>query len=218
MRIGIFDSGIGGEAIARDLARAFSDSTIMTVNDRKNVPYGSRKAKEIIRLTNTAIQPLLLGNYDYIVIACNTATAVAIEWLRATYPSQVFIGLEPMVKPAALLTHSKVVAICATPATLASDRYNDLKKEYLKDITCIEPDCASWATMIEDSQVHESYIRQEIESSIAQGADVIVLACTHYHWIRELIETIVRDRAIVIDPSQAIIDRIRLLEVDSQPR
>jgi len=123
-----------------------------------------------------------------------------------------------MVKPAALLTHSKVVAICATPATLASDRYNDLKKEYLKDITCIEPDCASWATMIEDSQVHESYIRQEIESSIAQGADVIVLACTHYHWIRELIETIVRDRAIVIDPSQAIVDRIRLLEVDSQPR
>ena len=217
MRIGIFDSGIGGEAIARDLARAFSDSTIMTVNDRKNVPYGSRKAEEIIRLTNTAIQPLLLGNYDYIVIACNTATAVAIEWLRATYPSQVFIGLEPMVKPAALLTHSKVVAICATPATLASDRYNDLKKEYL-DITCIEPDCASWATMIEDSQVHESYIRQEIESSIAQGADVIVLACTHYHWIRELIETIVRDRAIVIDPSQAIVDRIRLLEVDSQPR
>ena len=217
MRIGIFDSGIGGEAIARDLARAFSDSTIMTVNDRKNVPYGSRKAEEIIRLTNTAIQPLLLGNYDYIVIACNTATAVAIEWLRAKYPSQVFIGLEPMVKPAALLTHSKVVAICATPATLASDRYNDLKKEYL-DITCIEPDCASWATMIEDSQVHESYIRQEIESSIAQGADVIVLACTHYHWIRELIETIVRDRAIVIDPSQAIIDRIRLLEVDSQPR
>jgi len=217
MRIGIFDSGIGGEAIARDLARAFSDSTIMTVNDRKNVPYGSRKAEEIIRLTNTAIQPLLLGNYDYIVIACNTATAVAIEWLRAKYPSQVFIGLEPMVKPAALLTHSKVVAICATPATLASDRYNDLKKEYI-DITCIEPDCASWATMIEDSQVHESYIRQEIESSIAQGADVIVLACTHYHWIRELIETIVRDRAIVIDPSQAIIDRIRLLEVDSQPR
>ena len=218
MRIGVFDSGIGGKAVAHDLAITFANANIVTINDREHVPYGSRSADEIISLTNEAIQPLILGSYDYIVIACNTATAVAIEWLRAAYPSQVFIGLEPMVKPAASLTTTKALAICATPATLASDRYNALKKAYFKEITCIEPDCSSWASMIENSDINESLIAQTIESVLADGADVIVLACTHYHWIRELIERIADGRAAIIDPSEAVAKRIKQLEADSPQR
>lgn len=218
MRIGVFDSGVGGEAVARDLALAFSDSTIVTVNDRKNVPYGSRPAEEIIRLTDAALQPLLTGQFDYIVIACNTATAVAIEWLRRNYPSQIFIGLEPMVKPAAEQTKTGAIAILATPATLSSDRYKKLKKEYLNGKECIEPDCSAWAAMIEDSDINELHIQQTVESVLSKGADVIVLACTHYHWIRELIENIVDGRAAIIDPSTAIARRIKQLEAGSRPR
>lgn len=215
MRIGIFDSGVGGEAVARDLAIAFANADIMTVNDRKHVPYGNRPAEEIIRLMDAAIQPLLLGENDYIVIACNTATAVAIEWLRATYPSQNFVGLEPMVKPATELTKSGTIAVCATPATLASIRYQNLKIDHLRGKNCLEPDCSSWASMIESSTLDEIHIQQTIESVLSDGTDVIVLACTHYHWIRELIEQVVDGRAIIIDPSNAIIQRIKQLEVDS---
>lgn len=209
MRIGIFDSGIGGEAIARDIALAFADATIVTVNDKDNVPYGNRPAEEIIRLTHSAVQPLLVGRFDYIVIACNTATAIAIEWLRSTHPSQTFIGLEPMVKPAAAQTKTGTIAVLATSATLSSDRYKNLKKEYLREKECIEPDCSAWATMIEDSDINELHIEQTIESVLGRGADVIVLACTHYHWIRGLIESIVDGRATVIDPSEAIIRQLK---------
>ena len=218
MRIGVFDSGVGGEAVAHDLAIAFANADIITVNDRKHVPYGNRPAEEIIKLTDAAIQPLLLGNNDYIVIACNTATAIAIEWLRATYPSQRFIGLEPMIKPATELTKSGIFAIFATPATLASIRYQNLRKNYLYGKICLEPDCSSWASMIENSTIDEAQIQQTVESILADSADVIVLACTHYHWIRELIEQVVDGRAIIIDPSNAIIQRIKQLEADSLQR
>lgn len=216
MRIGVFDSGIGGEAVTKDIAAAFPAAVIITINDRDNLPYGSKTQEEIITLTDTALQPLLEGQFNYIVIACNTATANAIEWLRSKYPSQIFIGLEPMVKPAIEATKSGVIAVCATPATLTSGRFLELKNAYLKDNTCIEPDCSSWASMIEDSDIHESRIQQTIESVLQDGADVIVLACTHYHWIRELIEQIVAGRAVVIDPSEAIISRVRQLEADAQ--
>lgn len=214
MRIGVFDSGIGGEAIARDIKLAFPDAKIVTVNDRRNVPYGNRTAEDIIRLTNSALQPLLKGRFDYIVIACNTATATSIDWLRTVYPSQTFIGLEPMIKPASELSMSGKIAVFATPATLASNRFTSLKKEYLVEKTCIEPDCSSWAKMIEDTQVNESQIQQTIELVLSKGVDIIVLACTHYHWIRELIKELVNDRAIVIDPSDAIVNRIKQLTAD----
>lgn len=217
MRIGVFDSGIGGEAVAIRLTAAFPDAEITTVNDKKNVPYGNRSDKEVRQLTHDALQPLLHGTYDCIVIACNTATAAAIEWLRQEYPAQLFVGLEPMVKPAAALTESGVIAVCATPATLQSERYRALKHRYLDDVICLEPNCRQWANMIEYSRLDIATVRAEIEDVIAQGADVIVLACTHYHWIRELIEAIANERAQILDPSDAIIRRVRML-LDDQLR
>jgi glutamate racemase len=207
MRIGVFDSGIGGEAVAASLALSLPDAIITTVNDKTHVPYGDRDQKDIIMLTDAALQPLL-GNQDIIVIACNSATAAAIEWLRTTYPNQLFVGLEPMVKPAVEQSRSGIIAVCATPATLASSRYMALKKKYLGNTICLEPNCRNWASMIETSTIDHSIIEIEINDVIQSGADVIVLACTHYHWIRSLIEDVVKDRAIVLDPSQAIAKRI----------
>lgn len=217
MRIGVFDSGIGGEAVAARLAVAFPSAEIVTVNDKKHVPYGGRPQEEIRRLTHDALQPLLHETYDCIILACNTATAASIEWLRETYPEQLFVGLEPMVKPAAGLTKSGVIAVCATPSTLKSERYNLLKRRYLDTTICLEPNCRQWASMIEHSRLDTATVRAEIVDVLDQGADVIVLACTHYHWIRDLIEEIADKRARIIDPSDAIIRRISML-LDDQLR
>ncbi|HAC56533.1 TPA: glutamate racemase [Candidatus Saccharibacteria bacterium] len=208
MKLGIFDSGIGGEAVAASLKTAFPEADFMLADDRAHLPYGDRSAEDITQLTDAAIQPLLEGNCDIIVIACNSATAAAIETLRERYPTQTFIGLEPMIKPAAELTKTGVIAVCATPATLASERYHRLKANHAENLTVIEPDCSSWARMIEENDLNEDNIEQTIESVIAQKADVIVLACTHYHWIREVIEEVAADRAEVLVPSDAIARRV----------
>lgn len=211
MHIGVFDSGIGGEAVAKDLAKAFTDAKISVVNDRKHVPYGTRSNKEILALTDAALQPLLTSDCDVIVIACNTATAVAIDTLRLNYPEQKFIGLEPMVKPAPLLSKSGVIAICATPATLNSERYNRAKELYATNVTIVEPDCSDWAKLIEDNNMNQQIIADDISECLEAGADVIVLGCTHYHWIKEDILKLVEDKAIVLEPTEAIVSRIKEL-------
>jgi glutamate racemase len=211
MKIGVFDSGIGGKAIAENLRHEFSGIEIVYVDDAIHVPYGDRSADEIILLTDAAIQPLLSSACEIIVLACNSATAAAIETLRARYPSHHFVGLEPMVKTAATLTKTNVVAICATPFTLSSQRYQTLKAKYATDIVVLEPDCSEWASMIEDNTVNDWKIAQTIHKVCNDGADVIVLACTHYHWIKKQIQSLADEKAIVIDPSDAINRRVRYI-------
>ena len=209
MKLGIFDSGMGGRALAASLTEVFPDSTIHVVDDRKNVPYGSKTTEQIITLTTQAIQPLLEEKSDIIIIACNTATMAAIETLRRIYPSQKFIGLEPMVKPAASISKTGVIAVCATPFTLASQRYAWLIKTYAKDTRIIQPDCSAWARMIENNTIDKKLITATIDDCCEQGADVIVLGCTHYHWIKNMVQEIAGNRAVVLEPSEAIARRIQ---------
>ncbi|HJP81782.1 MAG TPA: glutamate racemase [Candidatus Saccharimonadales bacterium] len=211
MKIGVFDSGIGGEAVAKSLESAFPKATIITVNDKANVPYGDKSSKDVIRLTDTAIQPLLQEKCSIIILACNTATALAITTLRSRYPNQKFIGIEPMIKTASELTKSHVIAACATPATLASDRYKSLIKTHGQHLTIIEPDCSNWAYMIEHDQINIDQIRSTVQNIHKQGADVIVLGCTHYHWIKDLILQAAGSSIQVIEPSEAIASRVRHL-------
>jgi glutamate racemase len=211
MKIGVFDSGVGGIAIAKELEVFFPKATILIINDARHVPYGNKSQAEVICLTDIAIKPLLKERCDIIVIACNTATALAIDYLREHYPQQKFIGIEPMVKAASTQTKSKIVAVCATPATLQSKSYQRLKTIFAQNITVIEPDCSRWALMIQDNTLSEDQIHNAIEPCLKKGADVIVLGCTHYHWIKDYIESITKDRAIVLEPSRAIAQRIRQL-------
>ena len=209
MKLGIFDSGIGGEAVAVALRTTFPTATILTVNDHKNLPYGDKSGDEIIALTDAAIQPLLSEHCDVVILACNSATAAAITTLRARYPDQKFIGIEPMIKPAADQPQTKTIAVFATPATLASKRYNDLVQKCGAHLTILEPDCSTWAAMIENNSINRSEIKAIVQDVTAKGADVIVLGCTHYHWIKEEIIKIADGRAKVIDPSDAISQRVR---------
>ena len=214
MKLGVFDSGIGGEAVARSLRAYFPTAHVAAVNDRGNIPYGDKSPAQVRRLTEAAIRPLLDGSYDIIVLACNTATAFAIEYLRANYPHQQFIGLEPMIKPAAELTQSGTIAVCATPGTLASTRYARLVQRYGSSLHILTPDCSQWAYWIENSQLNRDHIVRTVDTVCDRGADVIVLGCTHYHWIKELITELVAGRAVVLEPSEAIGQRISsLLEI-----
>ena len=211
MILGVFDSGIGGEAIASALQVTFPNANIITVNDRSHIPYGNKTAEEIISLTTIAIQPLLKAGCDIIILACNTATALAIETLRINYPNQKFIGIEPMIKTAARLTTSNSIAVCATPATLGSEKYHQLIQRFGSKLNIIEPDCRNWAQMIEYNQINSQLINQTINEACSQGADVIVLGCTHYYWIKDLIIDIAAGRAQVIEPSEAIGRQVKTL-------
>ncbi len=215
MRLGVFDSGIGGKSIADLLARDFPNAQVEYVQDAAHVPYGGREKEDIISLTETAIQPLIMGKCDCIILACNTATAAAIEYLRDKYPSQKFIGLEPMVKPAVETSKSNIIAVCATPYTLSSERYAELKQQYGEGVTILEPDCSNWAEMIEHNSLDDQSVKGVIQEVLDKGADVIVLACTHYHWIKDTISKYSEGRAVVLDPSDAISRRVAsLLELD----
>ena len=209
MKIGVFDSGIGGKSIAGRLSKDYPDHEVLYVDDHENVPYGNRPTEDIIELTDAAIQPLFTQNCDVIVLACNTATAAAIEVLRAKCPAMQFIGLEPMIKPAVALSKARIIAVCATQATLNSDRYQKLKKKYASHTKILEPDCSQWAYLIENNKMDIQKIESAINDVCNEGADVIVLACTHYHWIKNEIMSVANKRATIIDPSEAISRRLK---------
>lgn len=208
MKIGVFDSGIGGQAVAKRLEELLPNAEIICIDDHKHVPYGSRPVSEIIQLTNAAIQPLIDAKCDAIVIACNTVTTVAINHLRGAYPEMNFVGIEPMVKPAAMQTKSGKIAVLATPVTLGSASYATLKKTWAENITILEPDTSDWAALIESGKSEDVPIEDMVFHLIEQNVDVIVLACTHYHWLKERAETAAGVRAIVLEPSDAIGNRI----------
>ncbi len=208
MRIGIFDSGVGGKAVATKLSELLPHAEIISINDHKNMPYGNRKPNEIIQLTINAIQPLFQAKCDAIIIACNTATTVAISTLRSTYPDMHFIGIEPMIKPAVKLTKTRCIAVCATPSTIKSKRYSELKDTWAKDFKIIEPDCSQWAELIENGESDKIDTNSTVKYLMKKNVDVIVLGCTHYHWIKQRMKNATSPNIKVLEPSDAIAARI----------
>jgi glutamate racemase len=208
MKIGVFDSGVGGKSVANAIQAALPDPEIILREDREHVPYGSRRPEEILGYIVPIFQSMVDEGCQVIVVACNTVTTTLIKELRERF-SVPLVAIEPMVKPAAALTKNKIIAICATPTTLASARYAELKKEYAGEITVVEPDCSDWALMIEDNNINEHKIAQRINEALDAGVDVIVLACTHYHWIEETIKKLAAGNAQVLQPEPAVIEQLK---------
>lgn len=208
MKIGVFDSGVGGLSVAKALEKAFPEHQIMFRNDTGHLPYGDKSPAKILGYVEPILRSLAADGCAVIVVACNTVSTTLIDELREriTVP---LIAIEPMVKPAAERTKSKVIAVCATPTTLKSGRYKWLKSTYAKDIKVVEPDCSRWARMIENKKLNRTMIADEINDALMLGADTIVLGCTHYHWIEEEIKEIAGDRAVVLQPEGAIIKQTK---------
>lgn len=213
MNIGVFDSGKGGEYIAEGLKKLLPEHTFMVVNDREHVPYGSRSNEEIITLTTAAITPLL-SSCPIIVIACNTATMAAITTLREQFPGTMFVGTEPMIKPAAAASHSRRVTVLATPLTLASQRYKNLKALYSQDVAIDEPSTQGWAATIEGGNT-ASIDLSDVKTSVANGSDSIILACTHYLVLKPSLEATFPS-VTVYEPTNPIAQQIARLAEQTQ--
>lgn len=208
-KIGVFDSGVGGLSVARAIEQALPNDEIIFKNDTQHVPYGTKTPQTILTYVVPIFKELADNGCQVIVVACNTVSTTLIDELRKQI-SVPLISMEPMVKPAAEDTKTGVVAICATPTTLASKRYAWLKEQYAKNIIVLEPDCSDWSYMIETNVIDHAKIAKRITEVCKAGADVIVLACTHYHWIEEDIKKLAATyNAHVIQPEQAIVKQLK---------
>ncbi len=208
MNIGVFDSGVGGLSVARVIQEALPEHKIFLMQDVEHLPYGTKSSEQLLTLVEPILQELVEQDCQVIVVACNTVSTTLIEQLRSRIAVPL-IGMEPMIKPAAELTKSKIIAVCATPTTLASARYAWLKHTYASSIKVLEPDCSDWASMIEANRIERHKIQQRIEAACSAGADVVVLGCTHYHWIENVIKEVVKGRADVLQPELPVIAQLK---------
>lgn len=208
MKIGVFDSGVGGLSVANAITAALPEHEVLLREDREHVPYGLRAPEELLGFVVPILKELVDAGCAVIVVACNTVSTTLIDELRERFTVPL-LAFAPMVKPAAAMTKTKVIAVCATPTTLASKRYAELKKDFAADITVLEPDCSDWTRMIEDQAVNREEIAERITAVLDQAADVIVLGCTHYHWIEAEIKELAAGRAAVLQPEPAVIEELK---------
>ena len=209
--IGIFDSGSGGLSVYREIVKMLPAERYVYFSDNAHCPYGE-KSPEYIRERASAITDILLGmGADIIVAACNTATAAAISYLRENYPDVPFVGMEPAVKPAALGTRSGVVGVLATAGTLRGSKYLDTKGKWGGNVRVVEHVGQGFVELVEEGRLDgpevESVVRASVEPLVKEGADVIVLGCTHYPFLRPVIQRIAGKDVRIIDPAPAVARR-----------
>lgn len=209
--VGVFDSGVGGLSIVREIRRLLPALDLLYAADARFLPYGT-KDEAFIRARADRIADFLLERGAVaIVIACNTATAAAAEGLRARLAVPV-VGIEPAVKPAAAATRSGIVGILATASTLQSRRYAALLERHGGFAKVIGEPCPGLVEQVEqgdlDGPQTRALLERHIAPLLAAGADTIVLGCTHFPFLREAIERIAGPGVCVVDPSEAVARRL----------
>lgn len=211
--VGFFDSGIGGRCILEAFSRLCPREATRYVADSEHCPYGNRSPEEIIALSEACVRRLLAEDCKLIVVACNTATAAAIDYLRAKYPQVPFVGIEPAVKPAVLNSKSAVVAILATQGTFNGRLYRETTARFAGDAVVLAVVADEFVAMVERGETSgpaaEAAVRRRIEPLIAAGADHIVLGCTHFPHLKHLIAAVAAGRAEIVDPSEAVARRAK---------
>ncbi|HHG85019.1 MAG TPA: glutamate racemase [Bacteroidetes bacterium] len=211
--IGIFDSGMGGLTLVQSLLEVLGEESLIYFGDTAHLPYGQRSLDEIRVFSREIVAFLLAQGAKAIVVACNTATAAAVNQLRAEWPGIPFFGMEPAVKPAAAATESGVVGVLATQGTFRSQRYADLMMRYGRQVQMLENPCIGLVARIEagalQAQETEAQLREILAPMLAKGADTFVLGCTHYPFVRTQIEKIVGPKAHIIDPALAVAEHLQ---------
>ncbi|RPD95978.1 glutamate racemase [Aureibaculum marinum] len=205
--IGVFDSGIGGISIWKELINHLPNENTIYLADSKNAPYGDRSKQEIIDLCVKNTELLLKKNCKIIVVACNTATTNAIDFLRATYKVP-FIGIEPAIKPAALQTKSNAIGILATKGTLTSELFHSTSKKFTAGITVIEKVGEGLVPLIESDKIEsiemEQLLKKLLHPMLEKKIDYLVLGCSHYPFLIPQIKKIVGEGIKIIDSGEAV--------------
>ena len=192
--------------------RLCPDEPTVYVADSENCPYGNKPPEEIVRLSKRIAADLIGRGCEVVVVACNTATAAAIDELRNEWPDVPFVGMEPAVKPAALGSKSGVVGVLATRGTFNGRLYRETSSKVSDTVRIIECIADEFVDLVERGVVSgaeaEEAVRSRIEPLIAAGADRIVLGCTHFPHLKHLMENVADGRAEIVDPSDAVARRI----------
>ncbi len=206
--IGIFDSGVGGLSVLREIRRQIPGQPVIYFGDQAHVPYGPRSLEQVRAFSAAAARFLLGLGARLIVVACNTASAAALHELRTTFPGAPFVGMEPAVKPASEQTLSGVVGVLATPATFQGELYASVVERFAQNVTLLTDTCPGLVEEIEagrtDGQRARQILTQAIRPMLARGVDAIVLGCTHYPFAIPLIQEIAGPGVRVIDPAPAV--------------
>ena len=217
-RIGIFDSGVGGLSVFREIKKVLPLSSYIYYGDNANCPYGIKGPDFILKRSIQITDFLLSKNVDIIVIACNTATSYAIDYLREEYRIP-FVGTVPGVKPAAKETNTGIIGVLATFGTLNAPLYNSIKDTWGRDVIVLEHIGEGFVELVENLDFSGAKTEKTIEKSIkplvSKGADYLVLGCTHYPFLKETIEKVANrikpantTYVNVYDPSPAIASNV----------
>lgn len=211
--IGVYDSGLGGLSIWRELRHRLPRESLLYLGDGKNCPYGSRSKQEVCRLADEAVEYLLAKGCKMVVVACNTATAAAIDYLREKYSQVPIVGLEPAVKPACLTTRTGVVGVLATERSLDGDLFRRTAAKYGKGVEVVTAAGRGFVEIVEQNREHsleaELLVREAMAEMLQRGADKIVLGCTHYPFLRDVMRRVIGEGDVeIIDSSEAVARRV----------
>ena len=210
--IGVFDSGVGGLAILQQIRRELPGEDLLYVADSGHAPYGD-KSTALIEERSLAIAEFLVSQHaKALVVACNTATGVAIKALRARFQLPI-VAMEPAVKPAAAHTRSGVIGVLATSRTIASDNFAKLHERFGSEVKILMQACPGLVEQVEAGNLSGDRTRALVEQYVlpllGQHADTLVLGCTHYPFLAPLIREIAGNGVAIIDPSPAIARELR---------
>jgi glutamate racemase len=205
--IGVLDSGVGGISVLKHIHSLLPHEQLLYVADSKHAPYGSKTPAEIQARCFEIADFLISKNVKALVVACNTATAAAIDVMRARY-SLPIIGMEPAVKPAAAASKSGIIGVLATVGTLKSAQFAALLESYGRNVEVVTQACVGLVECIERGELNSDstlkLIQQYCKPLLDEGADTIVLGCTHYPFVRPLIEQVVGPDVALIDTGAAV--------------
>jgi glutamate racemase len=216
--IGIFDSGVGGISVLRAIRDQMPEESVVYFGDQGHIPYGPRPMQQIRVFSETITRLLLEQGAKIVVVACNTASAAALQYLRETFPGVQFVGMEPAVKPAAEHTHTGKVGVLATPATFQGALYASVVERFANGVQLFQNTCPGLVQEIEQGNLNGETTHKILEDALLpmleKNIDTVVLGCTHYPFVIPLIEQIVGESVRVIDPAPAVARQIqRLLQV-----
>jgi len=209
--IGVFDSGVGGLSVLREIHRLLPNIPTLYYADQAHLPYGPRPAEEIRGFVEVSVRFLIEQGAALIVIACHAASAASLHYLRACYPNVPFVGMEPAVKPAAQATYSGVIGVLTTQATADGALYRRVVSQYAANVRVITQVAPELVKMVEagtqDAPESDAILRGCVEPLLAAGADQIVLACTHFPFLKDQLRRITA--VPLVDPSAAVARQVR---------
>lgn len=210
--IGIFDSGIGGTSIWKEINKLLPNEHTIYLSDSKNAPYGQKSKQEILQLCIKNTEYLLQQNCKIIVVACNTATTNAIQYLRNNYKVP-FIGIEPAIKPASLTTKTNTIGILATKGTLNSSLFEKTSSLINAEIKIIEQVGEGLVELIENGEIESTemslLLKKHLQPMLNNNVDCLVLGCTHYPYLIEKIKEITQSKIKIIDSGEAVSKQVK---------